>query len=577
MRNPLIKPALLLCILALTIACYQPGLMGHFIGDDGPNILLNPFLKIDRLDISTLWQAASSGGASPLNRPISMASFAVNYYFFGMEPYYFKAVNLAIHLANGILVFLFSRLLLSLHLRTRGATNDTLASWAGLAVAAIWLLHPFNLTGVLYIVQRMTSLAALFTLAGLLLYLYGRGKLLDGNRSGFFAIGAALLVFTPLAALCKESGALLPLLIFVSEATLLRWRAPEPGCRRALIVIVGLAVALPLLLGLFYVLRTPELILSGYAWRTFSLAERLMTEARVLWFYLHMIVLPSMGEMGLHHDDFLISRGLLSPWSTLIAMAGLLVLAAGAFAMRNKQPLITFGIAFFFAGHVMESTIIPLELAFEHRNYLPMLGILLPLTYYALAPGLHPSSVRTRRAAFLALLTLFTGITAIRAEQWGDTFIMRTKEVERHPGSVRANISLGTLYKFFPQISPEDEINLYNKAMFHFQQAADVEPSSIDGLVNILALSAGKKLPVDENLMKALEQRLATVPFGPPNKNTLIGAVRDIGSGYIVVTPETVDRLYRAAMSNPRLTGSIRSEIISEFGNLPPEIRPKAE
>ena len=569
-----IKPTLLFCILAITVACYLPGLTGHFIFDDGVNIRINPFLKIDSLDFSTLWQASSSGGSSPLSRPLSMASFAVNYYVAGMDAYYFKLVNLGIHLLNGVLVFALARLLLGLHLRIRGAADDNAASWVAIAVAALWLLHPFNLTGVLYVVQRMTSLAALFTLAGLALYLHGRKKLLDGNKKGFIAIVAAIFVFTPLAALCKENGVLLPLLILVTEATLLRWSAPDHESRRILAAIVGLSVAVPLLFGLFYVLKNPDLILGGYAWRDFSLTERLMTEARVLWFYLNMIVLPGMGEMGLHHDDILISRSLFSPWTTLPAIAGLLLLAAGAFALRNRQPLLAFGIAFFFVGHAMESTIIPLELAFEHRNYLPMFGILLPLAYYALDSRLHVSSVRVRRIAFLLLIILFAGLTASRAQQWGDTLQMRTLEVERHPRSVRAHTDLAALYNYLPPTSNEDAIDLYNKALLHYRQAADNAPSNIAGLIGMLAVNAQRRLPVDETLLVALEQRLATVPIGPPNKNSLIGAARCMGSGECAVSAEVVERLYRAALSNPLLTANHRSQIIAEFGNLPPEIRP---
>ena len=569
-----IKPTLLFCILAITVACYLPGLTGHFIFDDGVNIRINPFLKITNLDFSTLWQAAFSGGAGLLKRPLSMASFAVNYYVAGMDAYYFKLVNLGIHLLNGVLVFALARLLLGLHLRIRGAADDNAASWVAIAVAALWLLHPFNLTGVLYVVQRMTSLSALFTLAGLILYLHGRKSLLDGKRSGLAAIIAAIFIFTPLAALCKENGVLLPLLILVTEATLLRWSAPDHESRRILAAIVGLSVAVPLLFGLFYVLKNPDLILGGYAWRDFSLTERLMTEARVLWFYLNMIVLPGMGEMGLHHDDILISRSLFSPWTTLPAIAGLLLLAAGAFALRNRQPLLAFGIAFFFVGHAMESTIIPLELAFEHRNYLPMFGILLPLAYYALDSRLHVSSVRVRRIAFLLLVILFAGLTASRAHQWGDTLQMRTLEVERHPRSVRAHTDLAALYNHLPPTSNEDAIDLYNKALFHYRQAADNAPTSISGLLGMLAVNAQRRLPLDEALLAELEQRLATVPFGPPNKNSLIGAARDIASGYFVVNAETVERLYRAALSNPLLTANHRSQIIAEFGNLPPEIRP---
>jgi hypothetical protein len=576
MRNSPIKLALLFCILAVTVACYLPGLTGHFIFDDGVNIRMNPGLRIDSLDLSSLWQAASSGSAGPLKRPISTVSFALDYYVSGMDAYYFKLTNLGVHLVNGVLVFLLARLLLNLHLRIRGTTDENAAAWIALAVAAVWLLHPFNLTSVLYVVQRMTSLAALFTLAGLVLYLSGRKNLLDGKRSGFVAIGAAIFVFTPLAALCKESGLLLPLLILVTEATLLRWNAPDRGTRRMLAALVGLSVALPQLLGMLYVLNKSGSVLGGYAIRDFSLTERLMTEARVLWFYLHMIVLPSMSEMGLHHDDILVSRSLFSPWTTLPSIAGLLLLAVGAFVLRNRQPMITFGIAFFFVGHAMESTIFPLEIAFEHRNYLPMFGILLPLAYYTLNPRLHPSSVRVRRVAFLMLLALFAVLTATRAQQWGDTLRMRMLEVERHPRSVRANTDLADLYDHLPPTSQEDAIDLYNKAVFHYRQATENAPSSIAGVMGMLAVNAERGLPLDEAMLAELERRLATVPFGPPNMNTLIGAVRDFGSGNLVVNAEIVERIYRAALSNPRLAGSHRRKIIAEFDNLPPEIRPKA-
>lgn len=572
------KPIVLLCILAITTICYLPGLTGHFIFDDGANIRLNTDIRIDRLDFPSLGQAASSGSAGLFKRPISMVSFAVNYYVSGMDAYYFKLCNLGIHLINGLLVFVLSRLLLRLYVRVhRVAMDDKAGFWIAAAVTAIWLLHPFNLTGVLYVVQRMTSLAALFTLVGLVLYLYGRQYLLDGNRVGMWAIGIAVFVMTPLAALCKENGALLPVLILAAEAILLRWTTAKTEHRRALFMVVGLSAILPIILGLAYLLKHPDVIFTGYSWRNFTLAERMMTEARVMWFYLQMIVLPSMTEMGLHHDDIPISRGLFLPWTTLPAIGGVLLLVTGGFALRNKQPMIAFGIAFFFVGHALESTIFPLELAFEHRNYLPMFGILLPLAYYVLNPKLHLPSVRARRAVFLMLLVLFTGLTASRAQQWGNALLMRTMEVERHPRSVRAHTDLASLYDHLPPTSQMDAINLYDKARFHYRQAADVEPSSISGLIGLLAVNAERKLAIDEILLETLEQRLATVPFGPPNKNTLIGLARCIASGECTVGAEKIERIYRAALSNPSLTGGHRDQVISEFGQVPVEIWPRVK
>ncbi|MBK8894755.1 MAG: hypothetical protein IPN64_12105 [Propionivibrio sp.] len=116
------------------------------------------------------------------------------------------------------------------------------------------------------------------------------------------------------------------------------------------------------------------MILGGYAWRDFSLGERLLTEARVLWFYLHMIVLPNLGEMGLHHDDFLISRGPLSPGPPCLPRPGYSCLRGERLRTAQQTADSHFRHAFFFVGHAMESTIIPLELVLEHRNYLPMLA-----------------------------------------------------------------------------------------------------------------------------------------------------------------------------------------------------------
>jgi len=578
MNSSRIKPTIFICLLVIGAACYAPGLSGHFVFDDNANIRLNPYLRIENLDIASLWAAALSGGAGPLGRPISMATFAVNYYFFGMSPYHFKAANLAIHLINGVLAFTFARLLIELYSSIRGDNDNAPTPRSiGIAVASIWLLHPFNLTGVLYIVQRMTSLSALFSLAGLALYLHGRTKLLAGKKFGFFSIFIAIFVVTPLAALSKETGALLPLLIFATEAILLRWKTPDPITTLRLKGLVVLPAAMLAILGAFYFLNNPNRILAGYAWRDFSLTERLLTETRVLWFYLRMTMLPNLAEMGLHHDDFVISKTLLSPWTTLPAIAGLLALAVGALVLRKKHPLITFGIVFFFVAHALESTIIPLEIAFEHRNYLPMIGILVPLAYYTLSPNLHSFSLRLRQTALVFLIVLFSSLTVLRAHEWGDPYLQRVLEVERHPNSVRAHTDIASLYNRFPASSQEEAEQVFNKALHHYRTAADIAPSNLAGFLGILMINAQRGMLVDEHTLQSLESRLATVPFGPPNKNSLIGIARSIGREENVITAQVVERIYRAALSNPRLVGDLRNQVISEFANLPPELRPRAK
>jgi hypothetical protein len=570
--------ALLFAALCLTVLCYFPGLNGSFVFDDLVNITNNSNLMIGTLDLTTIWKVADSGTAGMLKRPISMVSFALNYYASGMNAQGFKLTNLLIHLCNGLLIYLSSALLLELQDRARGMNARTKFNrWVSIAVAAIWLLHPINLSGVLYVVQRMTSLAAFFSLCGIVLYLYGRKLLIDGNPRGYSVALGAILVCTPLATLSKENGALLPLLIFVIEITLLRWKSNDRLNGSLLPMLVGLPIVVPLIVGIVYVVNNPSFILAGYAVRDFSLAERLMTEARVLWLYLQWTLLPNLTELGLYHDDILISKGLLAPWTTLTSILGWVLLSCWAFIMRKRYPLITFGLAFFMVGHLLESTIISLEIAFEHRNYLPVFGIIMPFVYYMLDERLDFARLLVRRFALLSILAMFSGLTAIRANQWGDTFVMRQLEVEHHPHSVRANTDMAALYDHIPPSTNEEAVLLYDKAMFYYQQAADVAPSSISGLIGMLAVNAERKMGVDSSVVNSLEYKLETVPFSPPNKNTLIGLARCIANASCIVDSGTITRIYRAALSNPTLVGASRSQIVSEFALLPSRVWPASE
>ncbi|MGC2165752.1 MAG: hypothetical protein WA632_07040, partial [Gallionella sp.] len=224
------------CVLAsLTILVYLPGLHGAFVFDDTANIIRNAQVEISHLDIASLKSAAASGRSGPLLRPLSMMSFALNYHATGMDPYYFKLTNLAIHLCNGMGIFVLSWLLLNFYGKRFGhAIAAAYVPWIALTVSAAWLLHPLNLTSVLYVVQRMTSLSALFTIWGLVLFLWGRIRLYAGT-SGWALILVSLVLFTPLAAFSKETGLLLPLFMLVAEVTLFRFKTEKAGVRRFLV------------------------------------------------------------------------------------------------------------------------------------------------------------------------------------------------------------------------------------------------------------------------------------------------------------------------------------------------------
>ena len=245
------------------------------------------------------------------------------------------------------------------------------ADWAALVVALLWTLHPLQISTVGYVVQRMTILSALFSVWALLLY----ARLRVAGRGGVVAWALPLCVLPALAILSKENGFLIPVLLLTLEATLF-WFRDEGRSRRLLVAYFGLVAVLGLCLALLLLLD-PDRLLAGYGGRPFDLAERLLTQARVVAMYVGQILLPRLNAMPFFYDGLPHSTGWLTPPETLASALFLLALAGLALALRHRRPLAAFGIALFFAGHLMESTILPLELAFEHRNYLPSLGLIL--------------------------------------------------------------------------------------------------------------------------------------------------------------------------------------------------------
>lgn len=416
--------------IGTTLLVYWPGLGGEFILDDFNSLrALNDYGGVT--DWTSFLHFIFGNGTGPLGRPISMLSFLINDQYWPGSPWFYKYVNLLIHTLVGVLAFAFTRSLLR-HVCTRVQANIV-----ALAVMALWLLHPLNVSTTLYIVQRMAQLSALFTLAGLLCYLPGRALILKRPRAGFLALSVSVGIFGALAVLSKENGLLLIAYIAVVEFTIFAGSYRPAALRYWL----WLFVAAPALLFAIYLGLSWERFASTYAWREFTPVERLLTESRILCMYLKEILLPSVGGMGLFHDDIEISRGLFSPPSTALACLATAGLVLSALVARKVQPILSFAILWFFAGHLMESTIIPLELYYEHRNYLPMLGPLVGLTYYAYIGGRTLSSRLGRLTTKIlpaGLAALYIPMTAHSAIVWSDPLLMFSIYEVEHRDSLRA-------------------------------------------------------------------------------------------------------------------------------------------
>ncbi len=369
-----------------------------------------------------------------------MLSFGLQAPAWPSSPVAFKLVNVLLHSLNGVLVYLVVTKLLRLSAVSRD--QQTLLP---LLVAGLWLMHPIHVSTVLYTIQRMTELSAFFSLAGLNLYLLGRSKLLENPRKAYMWMSSGVIGGAGLGVLSKESALLLPLLILVLEATLLCDVHKPRGWRLWSLLLLWLPLAGAVV---YLATKLNTLVLNPYDYREFTLKERLLTEGRIVFDYAGKILLPRVGEFGLFHDDFTLSRGWLSPLTTLPAVAGVLLLNAGAIFYRKKAPIASFAVLWFTAGHLLESTIFPLELYFEHRNYLPSFGLLLAISLYVIS-ALNKS--RGRLKAGLTGLVLFAAmgmvlITLLEARLWGNPALQATVWAEEKPDSLRAQSRLGEFY-----------------------------------------------------------------------------------------------------------------------------------
>lgn len=436
--------AMLIVLLAVASLIYLPGLTGPFVFDDHSNLTSNVYIKITSLDWDSLSQAAYSLNAGPLQRPVAMLSFAINYYAAGGfdSTFSYKLTNLVLHVVNGILIFALARAILARLIIVQTANRayqKSAADWLlPFIVALLWFVHPIQLTSVLYVVQRMTELSALFLLLGLLAYINARLQLNIGRaRSAIAWISISLTVFWPLALLSKETALLMPcfvavfeFILFPTETPWSRWANLKKATRTWITVVTLLALAAALAASIAYAL--PK-----YDARSFTMGERVMTEARVMFFYISLLLIPRVDAFGLHHDDLAISTSLLSPWTTLPAIMGILMLTIFVWFGRRKYPWFSFGFGWFLVGHLLESTIFPLEIAHEHRNYLPSFGVLFALVF-ALFYAFEIKRP-TLKYTIIGIVTAgFAGITAIRASQWSDDEVLYFFEAKHHPKSASA-------------------------------------------------------------------------------------------------------------------------------------------
>ena len=425
-------------IVLLLATAYLPAIHGPFVFDDFNNV---PQTNKPIDSVADLKAIAFANSSGPLGRPIPVASFALNYHFWGPETTSFKVVNLTIHAINTVLVFVFIRTILLFTFSARADTRRVCSNSIALVTCLLWAIHPLQVSTVMYVVQRMTLLMTLFTLLAMLLYLTARWLQANG-RAGTSIVFFAATVSTILACFSKENGALIVVYVLLLELCVLQFKMATDRQTR-IFKNVSIAIALSGCIGIIALMAIfPETLTHGYQIRDFSLTDRLATQPLIVTHYLSLFFFPDVANMSIYQDTLDVSRAFgVKELVSSLWLGGLIVVSL---LIRKHQPLISFGILFYFASQLMESTILPLELAFEHRNYIGTIGLTLSFVY---AFSWLMQRVEATKASYI-LLFVFASIlsaqTFIRCTEWSSDMTLAIASVYKKPDSARARYSLAS-------------------------------------------------------------------------------------------------------------------------------------
>jgi hypothetical protein len=353
-------------IFGVALLAYSNTFHVPFHFDDRPNITQNPNVQIkvfswDRIERLIKYTYKES------IRVFSYFTFALNYYFGGFNVFGYHLVNFLIHIASGI--FLYAFLLLTFNLPSLKEKYGSLSYKVALFSSLIFIAHPIQTQSVTYIVQRMASMAGMFYLLSLVLYVKGR---LSTGWPRVFYFGGMVLSYL-LGVFSKENVAILPLFVALYEFYFFQNLDLSPRGKKILLALIAILLVLGIFGFIIWGKRYINVIIEGYAYRTFTMSERVLTQFRIVLYYVTLLLYPHPSRLNLDYD-FPISKTILDPPTTLISILIVAGLIGYSVWTAKKRPVISFCILWYFGNLVIESSIFPLEMVYEHRLYLPAVG-----------------------------------------------------------------------------------------------------------------------------------------------------------------------------------------------------------
>ncbi len=448
---------------------YANSLDVPFYLDDLRNISENLSIRIQRITLSSLYNAVV---LSPIkSRPFPNASFALNYYFNQLNVFGYHLVNIVIHIFAGFFLYQLFRATLKTPMLALKYRHGTAMALFG---ALLFLVHPLHTGSVTYIVQRMVTMAALFYILSLLCYIKGRLAMIGSSLSGgpWFV---SSFVFFLLAIGSKEIAVTLPFVIFLYE-----WYFFQDLDTKWLhrhIWIVGLILLVFAVV--FLAMGGQDLIYASYKNRSFTPVERLLTQFRVVLFYLSMILFPYPGRMNLDHY-ISVSHSLFDPVTTFVAAIVLVLLLIAAVISARKQRLLSFAILWYLGNLALESSFIGLELIFEHRIYLPSAFLLFTLVVLLIH---YVPAKRFMAIVLLVVVATWSWWTVERNAMWKDPVLFWSDSAKKSPQKARPFMNLSVALR---------EKGEVDAAIAASQRAIAVDPRFVNGFVGLAAAYEAK-------------------------------------------------------------------------------------
>jgi hypothetical protein len=523
-RDHLVAACLLLLVLAVIYA-NSFNCSWHF--DDDINIVKNPGIQIKTLSWEEIGKSVyGTAGDVKWQRPVSYFTFAMNYYFDGLNVFWYHVVNFFIHYITSVFLFLFIYNTLKLPI-LKGCYERHAYSIALLATL-FWAINPVEVMAVTYIVQRMASMAAMFYIMAMYFYLKGR----TGDKTWKSVVFFILAAFWGILSIgSKENAAMLPLSLFLFDLFLIQGVTIETIRKNWAVCLIALLLV-PAIGLMYYDFST---IIGDYDQiRPFTMWERVLTQPRVILFYISLLLYPITSRMMLIHDVE-ISKSLFDPWTTLAAILVLLLILVVAIVISRRRPLISYCIIFFFLNHVIEGSFISLGIIYEHRNYLPSLLFFVPLSIF-IVYGLSYFEKRKRMIVVLSsaitVIIIIMGVTVfiqneilkdeislwsdnalkapdleivhgnlgaalLRASRFPEAFIELTKAINCPPSwDTRAKFTIYQLLGDYYLLSGDAET-----ALIFVDKALDGLPFSADLYNSKAALLMQKKKPAEAEIV----------------------------------------------------------------------------